>query len=452
MPDRVKTLQIDKSRYGPGRRSRAKWLLFVALLLCLGVWFFAQGYHQALGTYLARLPLARLISSQSPFSSATLDTFPVAASVPGGSVVLSTSGYIAAENEIHISPKIPGTIVELPIEEGSRVAAGDLIARIESDQYEAELKGAQANLARAKARLAELRAGARVEELEQSKAALSAAEADRDLAEQEAKRAENLRGTISPAEYEQKVSALRKAEAVVREAKFALQLLESGVRGEQIAAAEADVQSAEALVDKARFFCDHARILAPQSGTILEKSVELGEVWRMEMLVPSLCVMADLSQLRAEVDISERDLAQVRLEQPCRITPEAFPDRTYRGRVAWISPMANRQRGVVAVKFEVLDPDAHLLPHMNCNVALLNEADSESAAGTFHIPQRAVQEEGERTIVFVVDEGQKARKRVVVLGRTIDDEMVEVTTGLQAGELVLLPDGRALHEGQPIHR
>jgi multidrug efflux system membrane fusion protein len=89
---------------------------------------------------------------------------------------------------------------------------------------------------------------------------------------------------------------------------------------------------------------------------------------------------------------------------------------------------------------------------MNCNVALLNEADSESAAGTFHIPQRAVQEEGERTIVFVVDEGQKARKRVVVLGRTIDDEMVEVTTGLQAGELVLLPDGRALHEGQPIHR
>jgi multidrug efflux pump subunit AcrA (membrane-fusion protein) len=342
--------------------------------------------------------------------------------------------------------------VELPIEEGSRVAAGDLIARIESNQYEAELKGAQASLSRAKARLAELHAGARPEEIEQSKAALSAAEADRDLAEQEAKRAENLRGTISPAEYEQKVSALRKAEAMVRESKFALQLLESGARGEQIAAAEADVQSAEALVEKARFFCDHARILAPQDGTILEKSVELGEVWRMELLVPSLCVMADLSKLRAEVDVSERDLAHVRLGQPCRITPEAFPDRTYRGRVEWISPMANRQRGVVAVKFEVLDPDVHLLPHMNCNVALLSEPESEATAGALHSPRRAVQEDGERMVVFVVDEGQKARKRVVVLGRAIDDEMVEVTAGLKAGEVVLLPDGRALHDGQVIRR
>ena len=377
----------------------------------------------------------------------------VAITVGGGGgensddAMMSISGYIIAESKIQVSAKVTGTVAELPIMEGSKVSKGDLLVRIESQTYEADLKQAQASVKIAEARLAELQKGSRIEEIEQLQASLDQAIAKRDLGQKEFGRAEKLQGTISEAEMDRAHATIREAEAFVKQFKSALEMAENGARAEQVSAAAAEVERAKAIEEKAQYMFDCTRVISDLTGTVLHKSVELGESLRLDPVSGTslLCTIADLNSLMAEVDVQERDLARISLGQPCRVAPEAAPENVYEALVERRAPVVNRQRSVVQLKVRIINPDDKLMPDMSCKVTFLRQSDAPT--GTVHVPRKALIKEGDATSLFVL-ENDVARRRVVTTGDS-HDQMVEIASGVKPGEKVLL-SRQPLVDGQAV--
>jgi len=363
--------------------------------------------------------------------------------------LLNATGFIEVPNLVHLSAEIPGTVVELPVDEGMTVQQGDLCIRLEDARYQAELDQAKAVLDGAMARLKELQAGPRTAEVDQAKAKLDGARAQRGIAEKTLDRENRLLGTNAKAQHEQAKASLLQAQAEERLAVHALESIEQGVRPEQIEAGEAEVKQAESALAQARYNHEHAQIFAPQAGTILERNVELGQYVRGAVPGESLFILADLTQLTAVVAVSERDLSLVEIGQACEITTEAYPDRSFQGRVDRLSVAINRQRGIREVNVEILDTDETLLPEMNCSVRFLRKIDPED--DTVIVPRQCLAGTENDIHVFVLDENQRARKRLVQLGNSSDDEeLVEIKQGLTEGELAIIIDGFELEEGQEV--
>jgi RND family efflux transporter MFP subunit len=438
MSDRVRALRLNKAQVLTRRPRRKRWLALLLLVLLAGG-----------GLYLYRLKAGRGLLANEMEVDAVAATYqrPL-------DIVLDATGYVITHSVVKISPRVPGVVAELHVEEGQKVHKGDLLARLDDGQYRADLDQAKAILASAQAQYEEARRGTRREDLRKARAALAQAEAQQELQAKDLVRAKQLQGTISPAEYDRTEAAQLQAKASADQFREALHLLELGPREERLAALAADVENAKALVAKAQFFYDGTRITSPVNGTVLQRSVELGEMLHMETIAGSMCTIADLNTLEAEVDVQERDLAELRTGQPCLITTEAYPDREYRGRVQWFAPVYNRQRGVRRIKIAIVAPDELLSPDMNCRVQVLKSAPPANAGQVVHLPQKAILDAVDAVdgatgkIAFVCDNGV-ARRRPVQIG-TISGGKVEVLKGIQPGDIVLIPGDKALEDGQRV--
>lgn len=429
--------RADMQKAKPARNLR-RWVVLAVLLLlfCGGAMAYQKNW---------------LVLPAGKFNDQT-ETDVVAVTIngaDGGSddAIVSISGYIIAESKIQVSAKVTGTVAELPIIEGSKVSKGDLLVRIESQTYEADLKQAQASVRIAESRLAELQKGSRIEEIEQLRATLDQAIAKRDLGQKEFGRAEKLQGTISEAEMDRAHAGIREAEAFVKQFKAALEMAENGARAEQLAALAAEVDRAKAIEQKAQYMYDCTRVVSDLNGTVLHKSVELGESLRIDPISGTslLCTIADLNSLMAEVDVQERDLARISVGQPCRVAPEAAPENVYEAIVERRSPVVNRQRSVVQLKVRILNPDDKLMPDMSCKVTFLRQSDAPK--DIVRVPRKALVKEGDDSTLFVL-ENDIARRRVVKTGDS-HDQMVEITSGVKAGEKVLL-SRQPLVDGQAV--
>src|SRR6185436_110493 len=292
--------------------------------------------------------------------------------------------YVVARTKASVSSKVPGRLEYLGVTEGSHVRKGEVIARLEHEDYAAQVAQAEAQLAQARAALAE-------------------SETTRDQLQRDVTRSKDLlsRNLISGQQAEQLVSQLSAADSRVE-----LQ--------------RAQLKSAEANVGVARVTLDNANIRAPFDGTVLRKDAEVGEV-----VAPSVgggltrgavVTMADLSTLEVEVDANESYTAQIRSGQPARISLDAYPDTSYRGAVRQIVPTADRQRATVLVKVGILHPDSKILPEMAARVEFLQSADSPSQATAapprIFVPAAAVHEEGGQSVVWLVREGRASRQTV----------------------------------------
>jgi multidrug resistance efflux pump len=149
------------------------------------------------------------------------------------------------------------------------------------------------------------------------------------------------------------------------EARLAVDLLsETGPRQRRILALQAEVEQAQADLDKADWRWKNCIIRAPISGTILSKKAEKGNIVNPVAfnVSASLCDMANLRQLEVDLNIQERDIAQVVQEQECRVVPEAFQRNEafrqrhpegYRGTVSRLMPIADRSKGAIPVRVEI---------------------------------------------------------------------------------------------------
>lgn len=296
---------------------------------------------------------------------------------PSSAIVLESKGYIVPAHQILVSPKVTGMVVRLNLEEGRRVNKGEVLAELESIEYQRDVERATAAHESARARLAELQNGSRPEEIAQAEAELGQAKEEvidlertlrrqRELSKQNATTEQELQRSES-----QYLATLRRIDRL----SFALQLLRKGPREERILAAQADVRQAEAELNKARWRLDNCRIVAPISGTILKKNAEEGNIVNALAFNGSfsLCEMADLSDLEVDLAIQERDIAKISVGQRCRVRTEAFPDRLYEGIVSRLMPIADRAKGAVPVRVKVRVPAAEegqfLKPEMGAIVS-----------------------------------------------------------------------------------
>jgi len=390
--DDLAALRIDRDR--PARRRRWPLILLGPGLLLLA------------GLYVLRARAALSATEVETVRASVLRSAEAAAGAP----MLTSSGYVVARRKAVVSAKIQGRLAELKVEEGSRVREGQLIARLESADYEAQVSRAAAQVQRARA----------------------------DLAENERQ--------------------VRLAEGLTREKVMAQDQLEAVQSKVRIA--EADVAQARADLDFAQATLRNTRILAPFTGTVVKKMAEVGESVapippgvNLSTSSGAIVALADLDTLEVEVDVAESNVARLGPEQPAEVAVEAFPDRRYRAVLRQVIPTADRTKATVQVKVTILDKDQNLKPEMSAKVTFLErprtaESSAVAEAPVVTVPAAALATRDGRSVVFEVADG-KARQRVVVTGPARQDRIV-VRQGLAGTETLVSRPPEALRDGDAV--
>lgn len=274
-------------------------------------------------------------------------------------IVLENKGYIVPAHQILVSPKVTGTILELNIEEGMSIREGFEIARLESTEYEADRDRAQALHDNARHRLAEL-TDSWPKEIGKAQADLGEAnETLLDLKRIFDRNVELSREMlVTRQELQQSESQYKAQLQKIEGLKLSLELLENGPREQRIKAAQAELDQAAAELAKAEWRLGNCIVKAPIDGTILKKNAERGNVVNPVAFNGSfsLCEMADLTDLEADLSVQERDISKVFPGQRCQVRADAFPDRIYEGVVARLMPIADRAKGSITVRVKIAVP------------------------------------------------------------------------------------------------
>ena len=412
----LEALRLEEQHTRPSRR---KWLVLGAALVAVGgavaAWRVAAGGAPEVETVRASVQQAR--------GSA-------------GSPLLTASGYVVARRKAVVSAKIQGRLADLRVEEGSRVREGDVIARLESADYEAQL-------ARARARVGAVDSQAASAEARMARADADLAEAQRQHRVAEKLLAEGV-GTVDARDAAR--SRLAIAETAVAQARA-----DRAQVGGDLAQAEADVSYARALLQ-------NTVIKAPFGGTVVKKMAEVGE--SVAPIPPgvnistssgAIVALADLDTLEAEVDVSESNVAKLHDQQPAEVVVEAFPDRTYRAVLRQVIPTADRTKATVMVKVTLLDRDDLLKPEMSAKVTFLERAEPGAAESRpiVMVPQESVVTRDGRAQVFEVRQDGTVRARPIEPGSTVQGRVV-VRRGLSGSETLVTRPPDTLKDGDAV--
>jgi HlyD family secretion protein len=450
MDNDLHKLKIDKS-HKASRDERSVWP-WVAIIVCLLVIAFA-GWQWAGTTTAATVETVRVRASD-----------PTTVTTDGADDVVSlqATGYIMAAHKIELASKVVGRVAWVGVEMGDKVDKGQVLVRLEDDEYKARVVQQEGQLESARAKLAELEAGSRPEELAQAMADVEKAKAELANAELNFNRLKELEASrsVSRQQVDDAEALMRSRKAQVESLWQAYSLWKAGPRKEQVAAQRAVVKQLDGGVSLAKIDLDNTIIRAPVNGTILARNVEVGEYVTTGFVGDNgakgyVVSLADLTDLRVELDISQNDFAKVKPAGPCRVTTDAYPDRKYGGVVDLISPEANRQKATVLVRVKVLEPDDLLKPDMNATVSFLalkkpaaqstTTPTSESERPAIRVPASAVL----NSAVFVVEDGRVVRRTITLGARTMSGE-VEVRSGLIGGEDLVVRPSDTLKDGDRV--
>jgi HlyD family secretion protein len=438
---RLRSLKIDRATVTPPRtRNRPpKFLLLtIAVLLALvaiGYFFF---FSSPKNISVAEVKIESGGGSQ-------------------GNTVLSVSGYVVAHHKIAVGAKVMGRVAWIGVEKGDKVQQGQVLVRLEDNDFRAQSNQARANLAAAQARLDQLRAGSRPQEKMKDRAGVLQAQATLTNAESEYVRAEKLyrAGVSSKAELERATAQRDSARALVEAARQSSAMTDIGPRAEEIRAGEAQVRQMKAALDYADTQLANTEIKAPVSGTVLQRIVERGEMVSPSAFGESgartsVVALADLDDLQIELDISQADFARLKMNQRAEIIPEAFPNLKYSGFIAEIAPEANRAKATVQVKVKVENPDEQLRPEMNARVNFLGEEKTgqTKSAPRVLVPKAAVVRKDGNAFVFVV-KSNRVEQRSVRLGEEAG-EFYYVLEGLSGGESAATVGVDKLRDGDRV--
>ncbi len=373
--------------------------------------------------------------------------------------ILTAGGYVVARNKVDVSSQMTGRIEALLVEEGQRVEKGAVLARLDARELRAQVAQAEAAADAAAARLAELTAGSRPQEIAAARAEVAQARARLTNAESEMRRVLRLHDQqiVARQQLDQAERDAEVARAQLRAAEERAALVEIGPREEQVARARAELAQARANAQYVAALLDKTIIRAPIGGTVVEKLVEVGETVTTGFIgdrgaKSALVSMADLTDLQVEADVNEADIRKLALRRPAVVVPDAYPDRTYPAKVEEIAPRANRQKATIQVKVKVLEPDARLRPEMSAKVVFLDQPVPSGARARVLAPRAALTERGGRRGVFVPrDDGTVAFVPVTVAeGAPAAGDRVEVTSGLVGRERVVLVPPSRLATGDTV--
>jgi RND family efflux transporter MFP subunit len=392
-------LKIDRGSYEESSSRVGLFLLLAAVLLVLAgafAWFTRSSGKEV------RIATARETE------------------VAEAATVLNASGYVTARRQATVSSKVTAKVLEVLIEEGMAVTAGQVLARLDATNIEASSKLAEAELRAAKTAL------------------------------------EETRVQLSEAKLR-----LERTEALVADTVLSQAELDRTRAESDSLAARLDRQTEEVLVAERRVAVwqqqlEDTVIRAPFDGIVTTKDAQPGE-----MISPvsagggftrtGIGTVVDMTSLEIEVDVNESYINRVRSEQEVEAALDAYPDWRIPARVIAIVPTADRDRATVRVRiaFESLDPK--ILPDMGVKVAFREERGEQAGGSAVVIPRSAVRAENGRDVVFVID-GSKVERRAVALGLppSPDSEEVLVRSGVIGGEQVVVEGPPDLADGDEV--
>jgi HlyD family secretion protein len=320
--DKLKDLQIQ-----PGdkqRRQRPFWVIVIVVATVAAIaLFFARPWSPEKQRRMKNAGDANSTASQAPITSTNspADT--------NGDVVLKVSGYIINRERIEISPRFLGVVKWIGVKKGDAVTNGQVVVLLDDTEYRARLAQAEGQLATAKATVAK-----------------------DDLSYQ---RVHQLASTHIESQQSEDDARL---------------LLEAD---------QAGVKAAEGAADVARTYVEWCTIRSPINGVVLEKLVNPNELVMPQSFggtrgpSTALLAVADPKDLQVEIDVNEADLSKITLGQKCHVSPEAYPDKGYEGVVAEIAPEADRAKGTLQIKVQILGPDHFLTPELSAKVEFLKQ-------------------------------------------------------------------------------
>ncbi len=297
---------------------------------------------------------------------------------PDGSVV-EISGNIEAHESV-VGFKVQGRLVELPVEEGQSVKTGDVLARLDRNDYQQQVNVDAASVNTREAELKLSLAGSRIQEKKAAEQTLNDAKADLDLKKLDFQRYDALfrKDEVSGQIRDTAATNLKRAQATFERAKQNYDQILEGVRKEQIAINRASVHTARQALDLSRIRLGYTTLLAPATGVVLVRQAELGEV--MAPGTPVVTI-ADLDHLWMRGYISETDLGKVRQGQSATVKTDTYPGKVYKGRVSFISSQAEftpksvethkeRVTLVYRIKIDLDNPNHELKPGMPADAVI----------------------------------------------------------------------------------
>jgi len=403
-----------------------------------------------LGTVLILVAAALLVGYRM-WGTATMPEVLVARayveSASAGIELLTATGYIVADRKAAVSPKISGRLEYLGVDTGSRVKPGQIIARLEHRDLDAQLSEARSSLANYQS--ARIQAEA---ELEQARASLSQAQANMQKSRLELARQTNLleRGVTSKADSDNATAQARVDEGQVRSAEAQIRAIQAKIESssQQVHSAEARIRIVEAQIE-------YTSIRSPFEGLVISKDAEVGEtvapaIFGGTSTRGSVVTIVDPNSLEVEADINESSIGKITPGLTAEVTLDALPNEKLPAEVRKIIPTADRQKATVKVKVRFLEIDPRILPDMNAKVTFIQkaEASSKTEASRVVVPKTAIQQRDGKTVVFVFIDGRAASQAVTV-GREFG-ERVEIKQGLAGGETVIVSGTENLTDGTRV--
>jgi len=314
----------------------------------------------------------------------------------GNGEYISASGTIEAV-QVKVSAEVGGRIERLLIDEGTLVDRGDTLAEIDHSALDIRLRGAQAGVDAAEARLQLLLNGARSEDIEQAESALIQAQANLKLAQEDLKRTRQLfdTGSATRKQIDDLETRYTIAESQYNSAQQALMKIQQFARPEEIRAGKAKLEGAKSTRDLLLKNISDCWITAPVSGFITTKSCEAGEKIRPGM---TAAVITNLEKVDLTIYVTETELGWVNLGQTVEVSIDSHPDTAFVGEVVYISPQAEftpkniqtreeRVKLVFGIKVQIDNPGHILKPGMPADAKILisnpNPDEAESATAYF---------------------------------------------------------------------
>ena len=292
---------------------------------------------------------------------------------------IEASGNIEATNII-VSSQVSGKVIQILKDEGDNVNKGDTVLIIDPETYQLKLDEAVAAKELAQAQFNLVKKGAREEDIKQAEENLKQTQISFDLAEQDKQRMENLykSKSITKKQFDDAIANYEIAQAKLISAKENLQKVKNLSRPEEIKQSEANLNRAIANVNLLQKSLNDCYVTSPSSGFITKKFIEQGETAGM---MSSLFQIADLSTVELVIYVSETELGMVKLGQKANINVDTYPDKSFEGKVIYISPEAEftpkniqtqeeRTKLVYAVKIKVDNPDFELKDGMPADAVI----------------------------------------------------------------------------------
>lgn len=354
------------------------------------------------------------------------------------------TGSLAADVQTDIQPQTAGKVVAVGVDMGSAVRKGQMLVRLEDADYKLRLDQSVAQLenARAAQKQAEEKIGLRPgQPFDPEKVAeVSAARANYDLAEKNLQRAQKLveSGDISRADYDQRKSQrdslLKVYESTIAQARQ---------NYAAVAMARSNVTSAQTQVDLARRSLSYTTVTAPIDGYVSDRPVDVGAY---VSTTTKIATIVKTNPLWIRMDVPEQAVPQIRNGQSVSLTTSSYPDRSFSGRIARVSPNVTAASRTLTVEAEIDNGSGALKPGQFGTARILLPQTEAAVL----VPQRALRTISGSTYVFVIKDGH-AVQRLVEPGQP-ESDLIEIKSGVAPDELIATSNVDQLSDGVAVRQ